>query len=122
MHYALGCSPERRCRLRLGGSCSELEKHAKEASHVRCLRFVQVHRARLLTGEQVVLKVQRPGLRQLFDIDLKNLEKVRRRWAPQLDGPALLVLPVRSAPLPCPALPARGSAGGCMSRQGGNLQ
>ena len=36
----------------------------------------QVHRARLLTGEEVVLKVQRPGLRRLFDIDLKNLEKV----------------------------------------------
>ena len=63
-----------------------LEKHAKQASHARCLRLAQVHRARLLTGEQVVLKVQRPGLRQLFDIDLKNLEKVRRRWVPQLSA------------------------------------
>ncbi|KAI7839932.1 hypothetical protein COHA_006326 [Chlorella ohadii] len=41
----------------------------------------QVHRAMLHSGEQVVVKVQRPGLRQLFEIDLQNLEKV----AEQLD-------------------------------------
>ncbi|PRW20222.1 putative aarF domain-containing kinase chloroplastic [Chlorella sorokiniana] len=41
----------------------------------------QVHRATLHSGEQVVVKVQRPGLRQLFEIDLQNLEKV----AEQLD-------------------------------------
>ena len=33
----------------------------------------QVHRATLLTGESVVIKVQRPGLRRLFEIDLNNL-------------------------------------------------
>lgn len=32
----------------------------------------QVHRARL-RGQEVVVKVQRPGLKDLFDIDLKNL-------------------------------------------------
>ena len=32
----------------------------------------QVHRARL-KGQDVVVKVQRPGLKDLFDIDLKNL-------------------------------------------------
>ena len=32
----------------------------------------QVHRAKL-KGEEVVIKVQRPGLKDLFDIDLKNL-------------------------------------------------
>ena len=32
----------------------------------------QVHRA-CLNGQEVVLKVQRPGLKELFDIDLKNL-------------------------------------------------
>mgnify|MGYP002774985726 CR=1 FL=1 len=32
----------------------------------------QVHRA-TLRGEEVVIKVQRPGLKELFDIDLKNL-------------------------------------------------
>lgn len=41
----------------------------------------QVHRARLLTGEQVVVKVQRPGLKRLFDIDLENLRII----AEQLD-------------------------------------
>lgn len=33
----------------------------------------QVHRARLRTGEEVVVKVQRPGLKKLFDIDLDNM-------------------------------------------------
>lgn len=32
----------------------------------------QVHRANL-KGQEVVIKVQRPGLKDLFDIDLKNL-------------------------------------------------
>lgn len=32
----------------------------------------QVHRARV-KGQDVVIKVQRPGLKDLFDIDLKNL-------------------------------------------------
>lgn len=32
----------------------------------------QVHRAKL-EGKEVVVKVQRPGLKALFDIDLKNL-------------------------------------------------
>lgn len=41
----------------------------------------QVHRATLHTGEEVVVKVQRPGLRQLFEIDLEVLGKV----AEQLD-------------------------------------
>ncbi|GBF95186.1 hypothetical protein Rsub_07899 [Raphidocelis subcapitata] len=41
----------------------------------------QVHRAVLRTGEEVVVKVQRPGLKQLFDIDLENL----RLLAEQLD-------------------------------------
>jgi predicted unusual protein kinase regulating ubiquinone biosynthesis (AarF/ABC1/UbiB family) len=34
---------------------------------------VQVHLARLKSGERVVVKVQRPGLKDLFDIDLKNI-------------------------------------------------
>lgn len=33
----------------------------------------QVHKAVLHSGEQVVVKVQRPGLKQLFDLDLENL-------------------------------------------------
>ncbi|XP_031404491.1 protein ACTIVITY OF BC1 COMPLEX KINASE 7, chloroplastic-like isoform X1 [Punica granatum] len=36
----------------------------------------QVHRAVLHNGERVVVKVQRPGLKRLFDIDLKNLKLI----------------------------------------------
>ncbi|PIA58322.1 hypothetical protein AQUCO_00500327v1 [Aquilegia coerulea] len=36
----------------------------------------QVHRAILHNGEQVVVKVQRPGLKKLFDIDLRNLKLI----------------------------------------------
>ncbi|KAK3129332.1 hypothetical protein QOZ80_6BG0477900 [Eleusine coracana subsp. coracana] len=36
----------------------------------------QVHRAVLHNGERVAVKVQRPGLKRLFDIDLKNLKLV----------------------------------------------
>lgn len=38
----------------------------------------QVHLATLKSGERVVVKVQRPGLKELFDIDLKNI-----RWVQQ---------------------------------------
>uniref|UniRef100_A0A2P2JUG8 ABC1 atypical kinase-like domain-containing protein n=1 Tax=Rhizophora mucronata TaxID=61149 RepID=A0A2P2JUG8_RHIMU len=36
----------------------------------------QVHRAVLHNGEKVVIKVQRPGLKKLFDIDLRNMELI----------------------------------------------
>jgi len=36
----------------------------------------QVHRAQLKTGEDVVVKVQRPGLKKLFSIDLAILKKI----------------------------------------------
>jgi len=36
----------------------------------------QVHRATLHTGEEVVVKVQRPGLRQLFDLDFLAVGKL----------------------------------------------
>lgn len=38
----------------------------------------QVHRARLHTGEEVVVKVQRPGLKGLFDLDVQALQKIVR--------------------------------------------
>lgn len=34
----------------------------------------QVHRATLKGGEEVAVKVQRAGLKELFDTDLKNLK------------------------------------------------
>ncbi|KAI0497002.1 hypothetical protein KFK09_023328 [Dendrobium nobile] len=36
----------------------------------------QVHQAILHNGENVILKVQRPGLKRLFDIDLRNLKLI----------------------------------------------
>lgn len=36
----------------------------------------QVHKARLHTGEDVVVKVQRPGLKQLFDLDVEAIRKI----------------------------------------------
>lgn len=36
----------------------------------------QVHRAVLLNGEKVAVKIQRPGLKELFDIDLSNLKRI----------------------------------------------
>ncbi|KAF5480770.1 hypothetical protein F2P56_001486 [Juglans regia] len=48
----------------------------------------QVHRARL-KGEEVVVKVQRPGLKDLFDIDLKNLRVIAeylQKVDPKSDG------------------------------------
>lgn len=38
----------------------------------------QVHRATLHTGEEVVVKVQRPGLKKLFTIDLQILKGITR--------------------------------------------
>ncbi|PSS36723.1 Protein kinase-like domain protein [Actinidia chinensis var. chinensis] len=48
----------------------------------------QVHRAKL-KGEEVVIKVQRPGLKDLFDIDLKNLRVIAeylQKVDPKSDG------------------------------------
>ncbi len=38
----------------------------------------QVHRARLHSGEDVVVKIQRPGLKKLFEIDLDILKGIAR--------------------------------------------
>ncbi|KAK7410833.1 hypothetical protein VNO78_01973 [Psophocarpus tetragonolobus] len=48
----------------------------------------QVHRARL-KGQEIVVKVQRPGLKDLFDIDLKNLRVIAeylQKIDPKSDG------------------------------------
>uniref|UniRef100_A0A7N0TRL1 ABC1 atypical kinase-like domain-containing protein n=1 Tax=Kalanchoe fedtschenkoi TaxID=63787 RepID=A0A7N0TRL1_KALFE len=48
----------------------------------------QVHRAKV-KGEEVVVKVQRPGLKDLFDIDLKNLRVIAeylQKIDPKSDG------------------------------------
>ncbi|GAB4527843.1 MAG: AarF/ABC1/UbiB kinase family protein [Pleurocapsa sp.] len=38
----------------------------------------QVHKAKLHSGEEVVVKVQRPGLKQLFNVDLAILKQIAR--------------------------------------------
>ncbi|XP_073035630.1 protein ACTIVITY OF BC1 COMPLEX KINASE 7, chloroplastic isoform X2 [Primulina eburnea] len=50
----------------------------------------QVHRAILHNGEKVVVKVQRPGLKKLFDIDLRNLKLVAEYFqsSDTLGGPS----------------------------------
>ncbi|XWS44857.1 hypothetical protein CRYUN_Cryun15aG0085500 [Craigia yunnanensis] len=50
--------------------------------------LAQVHRAKL-KGHEVVIKVQRPGLKDLFDIDLKNLRVIAeylQKIDPKSDG------------------------------------
>lgn len=55
----------------------------------------QVHKARLHTGEDVVVKVQRPGLDRLFDLDFKVLRRLVRvcqryfPWVRQYDLEAI---------------------------------
>merc|ERR1711937_689396 len=49
----------------------------------------QVHRGTLKDGTQVAVKVQRAGLKELFDVDLKNLEKFAKlldKFDPKSDG------------------------------------
>ena len=51
----------------------------------------QAHLARLSSGERVVVKVQRPGLKALFDIDLKNIRALAvwlQKVDPKTDGAA----------------------------------
>ena len=47
------------------------------------LALAQVHLA-TLNGEKIVVKVQRPGLKKLFDIDLKNV-RVLAQWLQSVD-------------------------------------
>ena len=67
----------------LGGT---LDSHFEEfeMQPIAAASLGQVHRARF-NGRRVVVKVQRPGLRELFEIDLKNLRcasPLPRRAAP----------------------------------------
>lgn len=55
----------------------------------------QVHKARLHTGEDVVVKVQRPGLEKLFDLDVQAVHEIIRfcqqyfPWAKKYDLEAI---------------------------------
>ena len=59
----------------LGGPVDQLFAEF-DPSPLAAASLGQVHRARLFTGEQVVVKIQRPGLKRLFDIDLDNLRDI----------------------------------------------
>lgn len=71
----------------LGGSLDNIfERFDREP--IAAASLGQVHRARL-NGQEVVVKVQRPGLKDLFDIDLKNLRVIAeylQKIDPKSDG------------------------------------
>ncbi|KAF3325986.1 ABC1 family [Carex littledalei] len=59
----------------LGSSIEVLFKEFEDRP-IAAASLGQVHRAVLHNGEKVAVKVQRPGLKKLFDIDLRNLKLV----------------------------------------------
>ncbi|HEY5927864.1 MAG TPA: AarF/UbiB family protein [Kofleriaceae bacterium] len=65
----------------LGQPISDVFAHV-EPMPIAAASLAQVHRARLVTGEDVVLKVQYPEARRLFPIDLGSLRRAVRvaRW------------------------------------------
>jgi predicted unusual protein kinase regulating ubiquinone biosynthesis (AarF/ABC1/UbiB family) len=59
----------------LGKSLNTLFRHFDPVP-IAAASLGQVHKAQLHSGEEVVVKVQRPGLKQLFTIDLAILKKI----------------------------------------------
>ena len=60
-----------------------------ERTPLAAASLAQVHRAKLKTGEEVVVKVQRENLKELFDIDLANIRLVAKladRLDPQTEA------------------------------------
>ncbi|ESQ49259.1 hypothetical protein EUTSA_v10020179mg [Eutrema salsugineum] len=71
-------SPEKARRFietELGAPISLMFKEFEDQP-IAAASLGQVHRAVLHNGEKVVVKVQRPGLKKLFDIDLRNLKLI----------------------------------------------
>ena len=56
----------------LGGAPEELFAHF-ETEPLAAASIGQVHRARLADGDEVVVKVQRPGIRKIVEVDLEIL-------------------------------------------------
>ena len=77
----------------LGQRCAEVVDLDPEPLGAASL--AQVHRASLRSGRQVVLKVQRPGLEQLFRLDLEVMQQVavvlqrHPSWGRGRDWPAM---------------------------------
>ena len=61
----------------LGNSLYSLYRDFQERP-IAAASLGQVHKAQLQTGEEVVIKVQRPGLKALFDLDVQVLKNVIR--------------------------------------------
>ncbi|MGK7876899.1 MAG: AarF/UbiB family protein [Xenococcaceae cyanobacterium] len=59
----------------LGKSVSQLFR-SFDPTPLAAASLGQVHKAQLHTGEEVVVKIQRPGLKQLFTIDLAILKRI----------------------------------------------
>ncbi len=59
----------------LGRSITDLF-HSFDPIPLAAASLGQVHRAQLKSGEEVVVKIQRPGLRKLFEIDLSILKGI----------------------------------------------
>ncbi|KAM7529223.1 hypothetical protein LguiB_032633 [Lonicera macranthoides] len=71
----------------LGGPVNDIFDHF-DYEPIAAASLGQVHRAKL-KGQDVVVKVQRPGLKGLFDIDLKNLRVIAeylQKIDPKSDG------------------------------------
>ncbi|KAK2648095.1 hypothetical protein Ddye_015584 [Dipteronia dyeriana] len=71
-------SPEKAKRLiesELGAPVNQLFRTFEDLP-IAAASLGQVHRAILHDGEKVVVKIQRPGLKKLFDIDLRTLKLV----------------------------------------------
>jgi len=63
---------QRIMRVELKGEIDEFFQHIDPAP-VAAASIAQVHRGRLLDGEDVAVKIQRPGIRRIIEVDLEIL-------------------------------------------------
>lgn len=71
----------------LGVPCDEIFENFSEKP-LAAASLGQVHTA-MYKGKKVAIKVQRAGLKELFDVDLKNLKKLAAlldKFDPKTDG------------------------------------
>lgn len=79
-------------RQALGASPEALYAHF-DPEPLATASIAQVHRARLPSGEEVVVKVQRPGVRELIYTDLSILQFIARQAQSQIPEVELLDVP-----------------------------
>ncbi|AKU92262.1 ABC1 kinase family protein [Vulgatibacter incomptus] len=83
---------EEQIRATLGGSPLDLFAQFDEEP-LATASIAQVHRARLPSGEEVAVKVQRPGVRELIFTDLSILQFLARQAQAQMPEIELLDVP-----------------------------